>query len=72
MKHGTTCLVWLHDRAPIVGLYLAPTFVSGTRAAVVSIEGEQYQFAAEIVSDAGDLADAIERGSLPSSQVGRA
>lgn len=72
MKHGTTCLVWLHGRAPITGTYLAPQWIAGQRVATVSVDGERLNFLAEIVTDCGGLMDALDRGSLPSMEVGRA
>lgn len=72
MKHGTACLVWLHGRAPVTGVFLAPQWIAGQRCATVSVDGEHMNFAAEIVTDCGGLFDALERGSLPSIDVGTA
>lgn len=65
MTGGQQVLVWIGSSAPIVGLYIAPNNVDGRRAAVVSIDGEQYQFAEEIVTGVGRLIEALDRGSVP-------
>ena len=65
MKHGSPCLVWIRDGAPRCATFLARSVVSGQRAIVVSLDGEQYQFAEEIVTGVGRLMEALDRGSTP-------
>lgn len=72
MKHGAARLIWLKDSAPLTGIYLAPQWINGVRIATVSVNGERFNFEAAIVTDCGDLSEALDRGSLPSSEVGRA
>lgn len=72
MKHGTLCIVGLHDRAPVTGTYLAPQWIAGQRVATVAVNGERLNFLAEIVTECGGLIDALDHGSLPSPHVGRA
>lgn len=72
MKHGTNCLIWIYEGAPLIGTYLAPQWIAGQRVATVSVGGVHMNFAAEIVTDTGQLADALKRGSLVAPGVGRA
>jgi hypothetical protein len=65
MKHGSHCLVWVNDGAPRCATFLARSVVAGQRAIVVSLDGEQYQFAEEIVTGVGRLMEALDRGSVP-------
>ena len=65
MKHGSPVLIWPSDGAPRCATFLARQVIAGQRAIVVSLDGEQYQFAEEIVTDVGGLLDALNRGSTP-------